>query len=212
MFGTGRADGVTVADPVGARVEPGPHEPFEVVEVGSGAVLAEHLDPQPVVGGVLDEFDGGVDDRLAARVHLRLDVFVRGGHHEVDAVNVTIERAVDVGPNAARKTGDRGIEPLGSDAADSLAFALGGTRRAGLDHVNARGVELAGDVDLVRRGERDARHLFAVAQRRVQQLYLLEMGEVVQKDLRCRWVLVGGRRVPGVGVIVTIGEFHGQPP
>lgn len=163
----GRADGVAVADSVCTGVEAGAEQAFEVVEVGARAVLAEHLDPQAVVCGVLDELDRRVDHVVAGRADLRLDVFVRRGDDEVDPVDAAVERVVDVGFHAAGEARHGRVEPLIGHSADGLAFALGGARRTGFDQMHPGRVELAGDVDLLGRRQRDARHLLAVAERRV---------------------------------------------
>jgi len=74
---------------------------------------------------------------------------------------------VDVGFHAAGEARHGRVEPLIGHPADGLAFALGGARRTSFDQVHPGRVELAGDVDLLGRRQRDARHLLAVAERRV---------------------------------------------
>jgi hypothetical protein len=56
----------------------------------------------------------------------------------------------------------------GFRASDSVPFAGRRDREAGLDDVDAQPVELAGDLDLLLRVQRDAGRLLAVPERRVE--------------------------------------------
>ncbi len=102
-----------------------------------------------MIGRVLDEFDRFLDDLLARRADLRLDVFVRRRHDERDPVDIAVQRVVDVGFDPAGEAGDCRVEIEIGDAADAVAFALGGTGTAGLDHVDVGGVQRLGDLDLL---------------------------------------------------------------
>jgi hypothetical protein len=55
-----------------------------------------------------------------------------------------------------------------ADRPDAVALARGRDRKAGLDDVDAQPVELAGDLDLLLRVQRDAGRLLAVSERRVE--------------------------------------------
>jgi len=168
VLGAGVADGVTVADPVGSRVERRRQQPLEERRVGPGAVLAEHLDPQAVVAGVLDELDGRRDDLASGRADLALDVAVARRHHEVDPVDPTVQRQVDVVPNAPAEARDPGIQREIGHPVYRLAFALAGGGTARFDHVHADTVEAACQLDLPVDRQRDPWRLFAVPQCRVQ--------------------------------------------
>ena len=62
---------------------------------------------------------------------------------------------------------DPAWKPFGDDAADRLDFVTAHRGRAGLDLIDARRGERPRDGELLARRERDARRLFAVAQRGV---------------------------------------------
>jgi len=171
------ADGVGVAGPVRAGVEGASHQRFEEIQIRSGAVLADDLDPEAVVFGVRDEVLGPRDHFLVGGVDLRLDVAVAGGDDEVDAVDATVQREVDVVFDAAGEARHRCVEIELGHPADGLALAAAGAGAAGLDHVDLGGVERASDVGLLLRGEGHARRLLAVAQRGVEKLYLVDVVE-----------------------------------
>ena len=83
------------------------------------------------------------------------------------AGNVAVQRVVDVGSDPAGEAGDRRIEIEIGHPADAVAFAFGGTRATGLDHVDVGGRQRLGDLDLLIGGQRDAGSLFAIPQRGV---------------------------------------------
>ncbi len=73
-------------------------------------------------------------------------------------------------------TGEAQHDRLGhrlADAADRVVVALGGSGEAGLDDVDVQLLELAGDRDLLLDVHRGAGRLLAVAERRVEDLYVL---------------------------------------
>ena len=55
-----------------------------------------------------------------------------------------------------------GAEARSRDLPDAVELALRGDRKSGLDHVDPELVELPGDLELLVRGERDARSLLSV--------------------------------------------------
>jgi len=121
-----------------------------------------------VIGRVLDELDRILDHFLARRADLRLDVFVRRRHDQRDAVDIAVECVVDIGSDPAGEAGDRRVEIEVGHAADAVAFALGGTGAAGLDHVDSGLVQRRGDIDLLIRCQRDTGGLLAVPKCRIQ--------------------------------------------
>ena len=69
---------------------------------------------------------------------------------------------------AARQAGDHRTPDLGGDAAHRLGVGRRGNREAGLDDVHAERVELTRQLQLLRRAQREAGRLLAVAQRGVE--------------------------------------------
>ena len=115
---------------------------------------------------------------------------------------------IDVRPRVARHS--EATVAVAAPAGDrAMASNLGGRRdgEAGLDHVDAEPLELAGDLELLARGQADARRLLAVTQRGVEDPYL-----------RCAIVLpsldreTGGRTSPSVPVGVYAGRAAREPP
>ena len=131
---------------------------------------------------VVDELarvrDGGArlpQHVLARGLQLVDDVDVRGRDEGVDPRRAASRTAcagrVDVGELRPREPGDHRALDLARDPLDGLEVARRGDREAGLDHVDAQPRELLGDLELLRRVQRDARRLLAVAQRRVEDQY-----------------------------------------
>src|SRR5439155_3393280 len=87
------------------------------------------------------------------------------------------------------------------DRLDRLEVAGRADREAGLDDVHAEPSELVRDLELLRRVERDARRLLAVAQRRVEDQYSvgIRRGHVVRSPswlvpVVLRWFAASGGR------------------
>ena len=64
---------------------------------------------------------------------------------------------VDVGGDGAGQTGDDRSFDLAGDALDRREVVRTGGRKAGLDHVDAEAGQLVGHLDLLWRGQREAR-------------------------------------------------------
>jgi hypothetical protein len=84
-----------------------------------------------------------------------------------------LPRALDVGGIGARQAGDHRSMDLAGDRLHGFEVAGRGDREARLDDVDAQPRELVGDLELLGRVERDARRLLAVAQRGVEDQYLV---------------------------------------
>ena len=72
--------------------------------------------------------------------------------------------AGDVGGDGAGEAGDDGVLRALGDERDGLEIAVRGDREAGLDDVDAHGVEQLGDLQLLLEGHGRAGALLAVAQ------------------------------------------------
>jgi hypothetical protein len=201
------ADRIGEADAVRAGVERASEQLFEVVEVSSGAVLADDLDPEAVIFGVVDQLLRRRDVVLVRRADLVLDVSRARGDDEVDAVDATVERQVDVLLDAAAERRHRRVEVERRHLPDGLALAGAGAGAPGLDVLHFRPVERAGDVGLLVGRERDAWRLLAVAQGRVEQLYCRAGDEGAVATLEEVVVCQNG-----VLSVSLAGEFHSQPP
>ncbi len=206
VFRPGVADGVGETKAVRARFEGGFGQSLEVVEIRARAVFADDLDPEVVVRGVGDQFGGVLEVVRAGRADLALDVAVAGGNDDVDPVDVTVEREVDVAFHPATETRDAGVEIEIGHSRNRLSLTRARTGAAGLDDGDAGALERPGDVDFLVGRERDARCLFAVAKRRVEKAHC---------SIRCDR-LFGGVRYrqewSSTGTAITFGgEFHVQP-
>src|SRR3954468_3225149 len=74
---------------------------------------------------------------------------------------------------------------LARNRLDGLEVARRRDREAGLDHVNAKPRELVRDLDLLLLVERDPRRLLAVAQRGVEDLYVIWCAVVHAVPFHC---------------------------
>ncbi len=93
--------------------------------------------------------------------------------------------AVDVLVARTREAGHHRVLGALGDLVDGREVALGGDREAGLDDVDAHGVEHLGDFELLLMGHGGAGRLLAVAQGGVED------DDAVRFGLRCRGVVIG---------------------
>ena len=95
-----------------------------------------------------------------------MNVWIRGRSE-----SLTAPQAASMSPFWVRASPQiTGPSTVRAIASHGLEVARRGDREAGLDHVDAEPGELAGDLDLLLRVQRDARGLLAVAQGRVEDL------------------------------------------
>ena len=72
-------------------------------------------------------------------------------------------RGASMSPRSARHSeATCGVGPRGQPVGDGLEASRVSDREAGLDHVHAQPLELAGDLELLARAQADARRLLAV--------------------------------------------------
>ena len=84
--------------------------------------------------------------------------------------------ALDVAGRRPRERGDHRPSYRARDLANGLELARRRDREPRLDDVDVETSELLRDLELLRLGERDARRLLAVAQGRVEDPDLIEVG------------------------------------
>ena len=84
-----------------------------------------------------------------------------------DAGDAELDEAVDVCLDRAREAPDLGPQPGGNDQLDRAVVVVGDAGKAGLDAIDARGVERAGDLELLLGREHHPDRLLTVAERRV---------------------------------------------
>ena len=102
---------------------------------------------------------------------LEVDVARGDEHVEVGPLGDAdrLDRALRIAVAAAGEGGDgHAALRLAGDPLDGLEVAGRSGREAGLDDVDLEARELAGDLELLRRGQSGAGRLLAVAQRRVE--------------------------------------------
>src|SRR5918998_1673606 len=151
------ADGVGDVDDVGPRLDRRRDDLGEVAYVGPGCVHRGELDVGAEVLGELDGLARALEDVLAVRAHLVLDVEVGGTYKGVDAGPLGpldgLPRPSDVLFVDAGEARDAGALHLGGDAGYGLEVALRGDREARLYDVHLQAGELAGYLHLLRPGE-----------------------------------------------------------
>ena len=143
----------------------------QVLEVRPRRVLGRELDLgipaqlAPAVGHPADRLAKGL---VAVDPELVLEVDVGGGDEDVQVGPLGgpdgLHGALRVAVLAARQGGYGHAPGLLGDAADRLEVARRGGRKAGLDHVDLEPDELAGDFELLGRGQARPGRLLAVAQ------------------------------------------------
>ena len=169
------ADGVRDVDRGRAGLDDRLVDLHEVVDVGARGVLGGELDL-----GVAAERLAAVGDPLArlgqglvavdAELVLEVDVARGDEHVEVRPLGDPdrLHGPLRVAVAAAREGGDGDALRLAGDPVDRLEVAGRGGREAGLDDVDVEPDELAGDLELLGRGQAGAGCLLAVPQRRVE--------------------------------------------
>ena len=149
----------------------------EEVEVAARRVLGRELHVEGVVPRVAHGVDRRLEALLARHPQLGLEVQVGGGDERVDAaLRRRLDRPrrlLEVGAMAAGQAGDHRPPDLGGDPAHRFGVGRRGNREPGLDDVHAQRVELTGQLQLLGRAQRKPGRLLAVAQRRVENPYLL---------------------------------------
>jgi hypothetical protein len=146
-----------------------------------GAELDLDIAPE-LLAAIGDPADRLSECRLAIDPELVLEVDVAGRDEHVEMRPLgdldRLDGALRVAVAAARERGDR--DPalrLAGDPVDGLEVAVRGGREAGLDHVHLQAHQLAGDLELLGRGETGAGRLLAVAEGRVEDANAVRRGE-----------------------------------
>ena len=147
--------------------------------VGAGGVHRGELDVVAQRLGLGDRRPREPLDVLARGLQLVLDVDVGRGDEGVDPRSLRVldglPCTIDVRRVRAGQAGDDRALDLAGDRLHRLEVAGRGDREAGLDDVDAQPRELVGDLELLGRVQRDARRLLAVAQRGVEDLYVVHV-------------------------------------
>ena len=188
LLGRGVADRVGDVDHGRALLDRDRADLGGELDVGAGRVHRRELDVLAVGLGQGDRGAGLTLDVLAVGLQLVLDVDVGGRDEGVDArARGVLDRSpggVDVGLVGAGQAADHRALDAAGDRLDRLEVAGRGDREAGLDHVDAQAGELLGDLDLLRRVQRDSGRLLAVAQCGVEDV------DAVCVGCWCHWVLL----------------------
>ena len=120
---------------------------------------------------------GRFEALLARHAQLGLQVQVGGGDEGVDApLRGRLDgprRALQVGAMAPGQARDHRPADLGGNRPHGLGIGGRRNREAGLDDVHAKRVQLPGQLQLLRRVQREPRRLLAVSQRRVEDPHVL---------------------------------------
>ena len=164
-------------------------------EVGLGARRV-HRTPLDVVGvapGAGDAVDHPLVHLLGVELQLVLAMERRGADEGVDAPALRglqrFRRPVDVAIGGARQAAYDGLLQELGDLVHGREIAVRGDGKAGLDHVDAHGLEDLGDAQLFRHGHRAAGRLLAVAQGGVEDDHALG-----RRGRRIRVVRISGHR------------------
>ena len=170
------ADGVRDVDRRCAGLDDGLVDLHEEVGVGARGVLGTELDlgvAAELLAPVADPAHGLGQRGLAIDPELVLQMDVARGDEHMEMRPVgdldRLDRPLRVAVAAASEGRDRDVlRRLLGDAADRLEVAGRGGRKAGLDDIDLEARQLAGDLELLGRGQPRARCLLAVAQGRVE--------------------------------------------
>src|SRR3954470_5314718 len=170
-------DGVRNVDGRRTLVERDLHHLGGVLEVGARGIHRRELHVVGVLLRVRDRRARLALHVLARRLELVLDVDVARRDEGVDArplgIPDRVPGGVDVLEARAGEPADARAVDLARDRLHRLEVAWRGDREAGLDHVHPEPPELVGDLELLDLVQRDARRLLAVAQRGVEDAYVI---------------------------------------
>ena len=136
------------------------------VRLGAGGVDAEVRDVDPA----LDRVGHGRADPLQHRLPgdpKRTELQLRDRRLDHARRDAKLDQRLDVGLHRAREAPDLGGEARLRDQPHGLPVVLGDPREPGLDALDARLGERAGDLELLLRHQHDADRLLTVAERRV---------------------------------------------
>ena len=160
-----------------AGIDAGLEHPVQVLDVGAGGVHRRELDVVTEVPSAFNGGDGLIEHLfrvLAQQVH---QVAVGARNECVDAGPGgsldCVPRGVDVAGNAACQRRDGGSAHLPGDGGDRIEVAGRACGESRLDDVHAEPFELPGDLHLLVQRQADPRRLLAVAQRGVEDQYVI---------------------------------------
>ncbi len=172
--------------------------PAQEVEVAARGVLGRELHVGRVAPGEAHRFDRRLQALLARHPQLGLQVQIRGGDERVDAALLgRLQRpggAFEVGLVAAREAGDHRPPDLGRDGAHGLGVGRRGNRKARLDDVHAKGIELPREGQLLGRPQREPGRLLAVPERGIEDTNLILSHRMPPADRGARAWLIASRR------------------
>jgi hypothetical protein len=165
-LGRGDAERVHDGDLGCARLDRGLIGASEELAVGARGVDAEEAHPDAVLARESNRLRDALQHRLAGDAQ-RPQLPVGDGALDHRCLDAKLDECLDVGRHGAGEPPHLRAEPRRGDQLDSSPVVLRHPREPRLDAVDARGVERAGDLELVLGREDDADRLLAVAQRRV---------------------------------------------
>ncbi len=178
-FGRGDPQRVDDDDLGGARVDSRLVRAAKELEVGAGAVDAEEGDADPVPDCKRDGRADPLQHRLGRHAQ-RAQLAVRDRALDHGGADAELDERLDVRLHRPGEAPHFGAQPCLGDEANGSEVVIGDAREAGLDPVDACGVDRAGELELVLGREHDAHRLLAVAQGRV-----IEADDDVRLRLEC---------------------------
>ena len=177
LFGSRIADGVWHIDGGGAGLDCHAHHLDQKIAIGAGGVFGRELDVFDVLERQADGFARQVQRLLASDLELVLEMQVARCQEDVDARAVgKLQGAgghLDIFRLGASQRRDARLANSLGDGGDGREVALGCHGETGLDDVHAQVFEGMGHGELFLRGHAAARRLLAVAQRGVEEEYVI---------------------------------------
>ncbi len=164
--GIGVADRVGDVDRAGAGLDGGFDAAAQEVALGAGGVLGRPFDIAAQVAGVGHRRVNRVDHILRAHLQDVVAVLWAGGYEGVDAPALggadRVGATLDIGDAGPGQPADRALGDDLRDLAHGFEVAVGGDRKARLDHVDAHVLEDLGQLYLLVDRHRGAGRLLAV--------------------------------------------------
>ena len=179
-----------------ARLDALRQHPVDVLEVRARRVHRRELDVRAVLRRARHLRPRHLEHVLLVLLELVHDVDVRARQEDVDArvlrVPYRLPAGVDVSRHRARQAGDRRAAHLFRDRRHGFEVARRRRREPGLDEVDPQALQRPRDLQLLLDVQRDARRLLAVAQRRIENQYLVFVCHSSQPPIRAALIHIRG--------------------
>lgn len=130
-------------------------------------------------------------DLIMAHLDGMSDLNIGGGTEDMDQVHLSVKAGLSVLLHYAGETADLSFQAGSGDLAYAIKLALRGYGKTSLNNIYTEFVKLPGDLDLLLRGERDARSLLSIAKGGIKNahFFINKRMNVVEDDSPQRFLV-----------------------